>query len=108
MKLKDWLTFKCISVPKFCKYNDFCEESVYGYIKGGAPRANIAIKIVKATGGEVSLEELGLDQRTIDKIRLKQQKVREKKEREKARRLEKAQGNPSEPLLETASNSSHS
>jgi hypothetical protein len=41
--------------------------------------ANIAIKIVKATGGEVSLEDLGLDQRAIDKIRLKQQKVREKK-----------------------------
>lgn len=107
MKLKDQLTFKCISVPKFCKYNDFCEESVYGYIKGGGPRANIAIKIVKATGGEVSLEELGLDQRTIDKIRFKQQKVREKKEREKARRFEKSQENRSEPVLETA-NGSHS
>lgn len=107
MKLKDQLTFKCISVPKFCKYNDFCEESVYGYIKGGVPRANIAIKIVKATGGEVSLEELGLDQRTIDKIRFKQQKVREKKEREKARRFEKSQENRSEPVLETA-NGSHS
>jgi hypothetical protein len=107
MKLKDWLTFKCISVPKFCKYNDFCEESVYGYIKGGVPRANIAIKIVKATGGEVSLEELGLDQRTIDKIRFKQQKVREKKEREKARRLEKTQENHSEQDLETVSNASN-
>jgi hypothetical protein len=103
MKLKDWLTFKCISVPKFCKYNDFCEESIYGYIKGGVPRANIAIKIVKATAGEVSLDELGLDQRTIDKIRVKQQKVREKKEREKARRLEKAQENASESVLETIS-----
>ncbi|MGH2611546.1 MAG: hypothetical protein ACRDFB_00685 [Rhabdochlamydiaceae bacterium] len=107
MKLKDWLTFKCISVPKFCKYNDFCEESVYGYIKGGVPRANIAIKIVKATGGEVSLEDLGLDPRTVDKIRLKQQKVREKKEREKARRLEKAKENPSEQGLETVSNASN-
>lgn len=108
MKLKDWLTFKYISVPKFCKYNDFCEESVYTYIKGGVPRANIAVKIVKATGGEVSLEDLGLDQKTIDKIRLKQQKVREKKERERARRLEKAQENPSEPVLETISNGSRS
>lgn len=107
MKLKDWLTFKCISVPKFCKYNDFCEESVYGYIKGGIPRANIAIRIVKATGGEVSLEDLGLEQRTIDKIRLKQQKIREKKEREKAKRLEKAQENPSEQGLETVSNVSN-
>ena len=68
MKLKDWLVFKCISVPKFCKYNDFCEESVYTYLKGGVPRSNIALKIVKATGGEVTLEELGLDQTTINKI----------------------------------------
>lgn len=90
MKLKDWLTFKCVTVPKFCKYNDFCEESVYSYIKGAIPRADTAIKIVKATGGDVSLEDLGLNQRTIDKIRFKQQKVREKKEREKAKRLEKA------------------
>ena len=108
MKLKDWLIFKCISVPKFCKYNDFCEESVYGYIKGAIPRADTAIKIVKATGGEVSLEDLGLNRKIIDKIRIRQQKVREKKEREKAKRLEKAQGNPSEPILETASNGSHS
>lgn len=65
------------------------EESVYGYIKGGVPRANIAVKIVKATGGEVSLEDLGVDPRTIDKIRLKQQKVREKKEREEPEDLKK-------------------
>lgn len=90
MKLKDWLESKCISVPKFCKYNDFCEESIYAYIKGSVPRSSIALKIVKATAGQVSLEDLGLDQESIEKVRLKQQKLRDKKERQKARNLEKA------------------
>jgi hypothetical protein len=106
MKLKDWLIFKCISVPKFCKYNDFCEESIYSYIKGGVPRSNIALKIVKATGGEVSLEDLGLDSQTIEKIRVKQQKIKEKKEREKASRAAKARETSEAALLavvETAS-----
>ena len=48
-------------------------------VKSRAPRANIAIKIVKATGGEVCLEDLGLDQRTVDKIRLKQGVFRSKR-----------------------------
>lgn len=90
MKLKDWLESKCISVPKFCKYNDFCEESIYAYIKGSVPRSSIALKIVKATAGQVSLEDLGLDQESIEKVRLKQQKLRDKKDRQKARNLEKA------------------
>ncbi len=89
MKLKDWLESKCISVPKFCKYNDFCEESIYAYIKGSIPRSSIALKIVKSTAGQVSLEDLGLDQDSIEKVRLKQQKLRDKKERQKARNLEK-------------------
>ena len=50
------------------------------------------MKIVKATGGQVSLEQLGLDKEAIEKIYAKQQKMREKKERQKARNLEKAQG----------------
>lgn len=90
MKLKDWLESKCISVPKFCKYNDFCEESIYAYIKGSVPRSSIALKIIKATAGQVSLEDLGLDQESIEKVRLKQQKLRDKKERQKAKNLEKA------------------
>jgi hypothetical protein len=90
MKLKDWLESKCISVPKFCKYNEFCEESIYAYIKGNVPRSSIALKIVKATAGQVSLEDLGLDQEAIEKVRLKQQKLRDKKERQKARNLERA------------------
>lgn len=91
MKLKDWLESKCISVPKFCKYNDFCEESIYAYIKGSIPRSSIALKIVKATAGQVSLEDLGLGQESIEKVRLKQQKLRDKKERQKAKNLEKSQ-----------------
>lgn len=98
MKLKDWLESKCISVPKFCKYNDFCEESIYAYIKGSVPRSSIALKIVKATAGQVSLEDLGLDQESIEKMRLKQQKLRDKKERQKARNLEKAR-EVSDPIL---------
>ena len=90
MKLKDWLESKCISVPKFCKYNEFCEESIYAYIKGNVPRTSIALKIVKATGGQVTLEDLGLDDEAIEKVRLKQQKLRDKKERQKARNLERA------------------
>lgn len=90
MKLKDWLELKCISVPKFCKYNEFCEESIYAYIKGRIPRSSIALNIVKATAGQVSLEDLGLAQESIEKIRLKQQKIRDKKERQKARNLERA------------------
>lgn len=91
MKLKEWLDFKCISVPKFCKYNDFCEESIYSYIKGSVPRSNIALKIVKATGGEVSFEDLGLDVQAIERIRIRQQKMRRKKERAKERKAEKAE-----------------
>jgi hypothetical protein len=90
MKLKDWLESKCISVPKFCKYNEFCEESIYAYIKGSVPRTSIALKIVKATGGQVTLEDLDLDQEAIEKVRLKQQKLRDKKERQKAKNLERA------------------
>jgi hypothetical protein len=98
MKLKDWLELKCISVPKFCKYNEFCEESIYAYIKGSVPRTSIALKIVKATGGQVTLEDLGLDQEAIEKVRLKQQKLRDKKERQKARNLERAVESPNSML----------
>ena len=103
MKLKDWLELKCISVPKFCKYNEFCEESIYAYIKGSVPRTSIALKIVKATGGQVSLEDLSLDQEAIEKVRIKQQKMRDKKERQKVRNQERA-AETSDSLL-TASGS---
>ena len=103
MKLKDWLESKCISVPKFCKYNEFCEESIYAYNKGSVPRTSIALKIVKATGGQVSLEDLGLDQEAIEKVRIKQQKLRDKRDRQKARNQERA-AETSDSLL-TASGS---
>ena len=108
MKLKDWLDFKHISVPKFCKYNDFCEESIYSYIKDGVPRSNIALKIVKATGGEVSLEDLGLDVQVIERIRIRQQKMRRKKERAKKRKAEKAKEAASSDNFQFALNNSNS
>ena len=87
MKLKDWLDFKRISVAKFCKYNDICSESIYGYIKGNIPRPNVAVKIFRATGGEVGYEDLGLSQEAISRIKLKEKKAREKSEKAKAKRL---------------------
>ena len=63
--------------------------------KGGnglnVPRSSIALKIVKATAGQVALEDLGLSREAIEKIRLKQQKLRDKKRRQKARNLERAE-----------------
>lgn len=87
MKLKDWLDFKRISVAKFCKYNDISAESIYGYLKGNVPRPNVAVKIFRATGGEVSYEDLGLSQEAISRIKFKEKKAREKSEKAKARRL---------------------
>jgi hypothetical protein len=43
---------------------------------------------VKATGGRVALEDLGLSEKLIAKIQLKQQKLKLKMERDKARREE--------------------
>jgi hypothetical protein len=48
--------------------------------------APVAIKIVKATGGQVTLADLGLPQTLIEKIMKKQGKLKVKKEREKAKR----------------------
>lgn len=87
MQLKDWLISKKLSVPKFCKYHDLCEESIYNYIKGRIPRSNIAVNIVKATGGEVTLEELGLSVERITKIRIREQKLKEKRAKAKAAKL---------------------
>jgi len=87
MKLKDWLDFKRISVAKFCKYNDISAESIYGYIKGNIPRANVAIKIFRATDGEVSYEDLGLSPEEIARIKLKEKKAKIKSEKARARRL---------------------
>ena len=50
------------------------------------PQSNVAVKIAKATGGAVTLEDLRLPQELIVKVRLKQQKLKEKMEKDKARR----------------------
>ncbi len=83
MKLKDWLDFKCISVAKFCKYNDISAESIYGNLKGNVPRSNVAVKIFRATSGEVSYEDLGLSQEAISRIKFKEKKRARKVRRQK-------------------------
>src|SRR5579872_1103763 len=88
MKLNDWLTANYLTVNRFAKNHNLCKESLYSYINGGVPRSNVALKIVKATGGRVALEDLVLSEKLIAKIKLKQQKLRLKMERDKARREE--------------------
>jgi len=103
MRLKEWLQSKGFSVPKFCKYNDVCEESIYRYFKGKVPRSNIAVRIVKATQGEVTFEDLGVPANIIAKIQLKAQKARERRQQAKLRKAAKLQGSPSEADLQLAS-----
>lgn len=86
MKLQDWLTLKNLTVNRFARYQGLCKESIYKYIKGQVPRSEVARKIVKATAGEVSFEDLGLSAQAIAKIKLKQQKLRAKMDKEKAKR----------------------
>lgn len=86
MKLQEWLALKELSVNRFAKHHGLCKESLYTYLKGGVPRSPVALKIVKATGGTVTLEDLKLPEELIAKVRLKQQKLKEKMEKNKARR----------------------
>jgi hypothetical protein len=103
MRLKEWLQLKGFSVPRFCKYNDFCQESVYSYFKGKVPRGYIAMQIVKATQGEVTLEDLGVSANVIVKIQLKVQKAREKREQARARKAAKLQESHSDRGLQLTS-----
>ena len=93
MKLEDWLKSRKLSVNRFAKHHGFCKESLYRYLKGTVPRSNVARKIVKATGGEVSLEDLKLPESLIAKIRRGQQKMQEKLIREKEKRAAKKLAN---------------
>lgn len=86
MKLEEWLVAHHLNVNRFAKNHNLCPDSLYKYIKGGVPSSPVAVKIVKATGGQVTLEELGLDQSLIDKILKKQGKLKEKNAKEKAKR----------------------
>lgn len=89
MKLEEWLTANNLTVNRFAKNHNLCKESLYSYVKGGVPRSNVAVKIVKATAGQVTLEDLGLSEKLITKIKAKQQRLREKMERDKAKRAAK-------------------
>ncbi len=86
MKLQEWLASKQLSVNRFAKHHSLCKETLYSYLKGRVPQPKVAVKIAKATGGVVTLEDLGLPQELIVKVRLKQQKLKEKMEKDKARR----------------------
>ena len=99
MRLKEWLQLKDYSVPRFCKFNDFCEESIYSYLKGKVPRSNVAVQVEKATQGEVTLEDLGVPAKVIAKIRLKAQKAKERREQARARKAAKLQENQSDLQL---------
>lgn len=88
MKLKDWLTANYLTVNRFAKKHKFYKDSIYSYLKGGVPRSNVAVKIVKATKGHVTLEDLGLSEKLIEKIKLKQEKIKLKMEKDKARKEE--------------------
>lgn len=89
MKLDEWLEANHLTVNRFAKNHNLCKESLYKYIKGGVPRSNVAVKIVKATGGRVTLEDLGLSEKLVSKIKIKQQRLKEKMEKEKAKRAAK-------------------
>lgn len=93
MKLQEWLASKQLSVNRFAKHHGLCKESLYSYLKGRVPQSNVAVKIVKATGEAVTLEDLGLPQELIEKVRLKRQKLKEKMEKDKARRAAAKAGN---------------
>src|SRR5271156_2902279 len=86
MKLQEWLASKQLSVNRLAKHHGLCKESLYSYLKRRVPQSNVAVKIAKATGGVVTLEDLGLPQELIVKVRLKRQKLKEKMEKDKARR----------------------
>ncbi len=86
MKLDEWLEANHLTVNRFAKNHNLCRESLYRYIRGGVPRSNVAVKIVKATGGNVTLEDLGLSEELISKVRTRQQRLKEKIAKQKETR----------------------
>jgi len=79
MKLKDWLALYNLSVHKFCRYHNICRESIYAYLKGRIPRSDVSKAIVRATRGEVSLEDFGLSKKITTRSKPKKQKPRKEK-----------------------------
>ena len=68
------------------------------------PRSTVAVKIVKATGGAVTLEDLKLSDKLIAKVRLKQQRLKEKMEKQKAKKaVDKAGQLTAESMMELVS-----
>jgi hypothetical protein len=82
-----FFSFLCLGEKLYTRFNFLFHCPVFGGHRR-VPRSNVALKIVKATGGRVALEDLGLSEKLIEKIKLKQQKLKLKMERDKARREE--------------------
>lgn len=61
------------------------------------------MRIVKATQGEVTFEDLGVPPNIIAKIQLKAQKARERRQQAKLGKAAKLQEGSSEPDLQLAS-----
>ncbi len=60
MKLKDWLKYKNITAHKFAKQVKIPFQSLYKYTHGQPPRIDKGVKIFQATGGLVTLSDLGI------------------------------------------------
>lgn len=60
MKLRDYLKSSKIKVSDFAKMIDVAQATVSGYTTGSRPRPRpeIARRIVEATGGQVTYEDL--------------------------------------------------
>lgn len=73
MNLKDWLKCKDITAFKFSKQAKIPVQSLYKYLRGQPPRIDIGVKIYKATGGMVTLSDLGITD-CCQRVRVKYKK----------------------------------
>ena len=61
MNFKEWLEKKDMSIKEFYDaHRCACTHSLYKYKDGETPTKFVAKKIVKATKGQVTLEDLGV------------------------------------------------
>ncbi len=58
MTLDEYMKKHCISPGKFCRKLEISHASLHKYRRGGVPRLDIALKIVRATNGEVTIQDL--------------------------------------------------
>jgi predicted transcriptional regulator len=58
MQLKEYLMKNRIDPMEFSQLHGISKHIVYRCLKGGVPHFKNAVKIEKATGGQVSVEEI--------------------------------------------------